>query len=323
MNRMWRSYLPLVAVYCSISLLLTWLYYSHVNAEGFNEELIDIPHHFRRTKDIGAAVNGMPLVIYESWATRKIPKGMKKNLDFLRDVNPEFDVYVYSDAECEEFIKDNFSNDVLRAFKSLIPGAYKSDLWRYCVLYVKGGVYMDIKFHSVPNRPLLPIISSWFCGKNSEDVTCRPENIVQSIQDIAIQQQGPLNTHAIFVQDGKEGTCYPIGVYNGFMASMPKNPIFKQCIDDIVESWKKKAPGLNALDLTGPCLLGRYITAHVSGEYPAKMPFKYSNDWGPGITFNGDIVMQHYSTYRTEQKTHQRTTHYAELWGRGSSAIWK
>ena len=321
---MWRSYLPRIAVYCSISLLLIWLYYSHVNAEGFQEEeLVDIPHHFRRTKDVGAAVNGMPLVIYESWSERKVPKGMKENLDFLREVNPEFDIYVYSDAECEEFIKDNFSNDVVRAFKSLIPGAYKSDLWRYCILYVKGGVYMDIKFHSVPTRPLLPIISSWFCGKNSQDLACTPGNIIESIQTEGIEQKKLLATNAIFVQDGKEGSCYPVGVYNGFMVSMPKNPIFKQCIDDVVESWKKKAPGVNPLDLTGPCLLGKYIAAYVSADYPTTMPFKYSNQWGPGIKFNGDIIMQHYSTYRTEQNTYQRTKHYGELWPKGSSAIWK
>jgi hypothetical protein len=205
--------------------------------EAFHDELFPVQHHYPRTKDSGGAVNGMPLVIYESWSTRNVPKGMKENLELVRKVNPEFDMYIYSDAECEEFIKDNFSNDVLGAFNSLIPGAYKSDLWRYCVLYVKGGVYMDIKIHSIPTRPLFTTISSWFCTKDSSDPVCRPENIVQSIQDTAIQQQTLFGTNAIFVQDGKEGSCYPIGVYNGFMASMPKNPVFKQCIDAVVESW--------------------------------------------------------------------------------------
>jgi mannosyltransferase OCH1-like enzyme len=26
----------------------------------------------------------------------------------------------------------------------LIPGAFKCDFWRYSILYVKGGVYMDL-----------------------------------------------------------------------------------------------------------------------------------------------------------------------------------
>jgi hypothetical protein len=250
-------------------------------------------------------------------------------LELVRKVNPEFDMYIYSDAECEEFIKDNFSNDVLGAFNSLIPGAYKSDLWRYCVLYVKGGVYMDIKIHSIPTRPLFTTISSWFCTKDSSDPVCRPENIVQSIQDTAIQQQALFGTNAIFVQDGKEGSCYPIGVYNGFMASMPKNPVFKQCIDDIVESWKKNAIGLTPLDLTGPCLLGKYLMAMISPEYPMNLPFKYNNtsldsaNLGPGIKLNGEMILQHYETYRTEQKLFQSKAHYSELWQKGSSGVWK
>ena len=32
--------------------------------------------------------------------------------------------------------------DKYKAFKQ---GAHKADLWRYCVLYIHGGVYMDIE----------------------------------------------------------------------------------------------------------------------------------------------------------------------------------
>ena len=54
-----------------------------------------------------------------------------------------------------DFIKNNYPVDVLEAFNKLIPGAYKADLWRYCVLYKLGGIYLDIKYSCVNNFKLI------------------------------------------------------------------------------------------------------------------------------------------------------------------------
>ena len=44
------------------------------------------------------------------------------------------------------FIKSHFSKRVLYAYDKLIPGAFKADLWRYCIIYINGGIYIDIKY---------------------------------------------------------------------------------------------------------------------------------------------------------------------------------
>ena len=44
----------------------------------------------------------------------------------------------------EPFIEDNFEKDVLDSFDILKPGAYKADLFRYCILYKKGGIWSDL-----------------------------------------------------------------------------------------------------------------------------------------------------------------------------------
>ena len=31
----------------------------------------------------------------------------------------------------------------------MVPGAYKADLWRYCILYIYGGIYIDIKLEPI------------------------------------------------------------------------------------------------------------------------------------------------------------------------------
>ena len=47
---------------------------------------------------------------------------------------------------CREFIKNNFDLDILNAYDILKPGAFKADLWRCCILYIYGGIYLDIKY---------------------------------------------------------------------------------------------------------------------------------------------------------------------------------
>lgn len=50
----------------------------------------------------------------------------------------------YTDDQAASFISQHFSSEVLDAFDSLLPGAYKADLFRYCVLFIEGGIWADI-----------------------------------------------------------------------------------------------------------------------------------------------------------------------------------
>jgi len=44
-----------------------------------------------------------------------------------------------------EFLKENFEEEVWKCFNVLIPGAYKGDLLRVCLIYIHGGIYSDVK----------------------------------------------------------------------------------------------------------------------------------------------------------------------------------
>ena len=63
---------------------------------------------------------------------------MKENYDKLVLQNPELNFNLYDEDSCRQFIQDNFDLDVLNAYNSLIPSSYKSNLWRFCVLYING-----------------------------------------------------------------------------------------------------------------------------------------------------------------------------------------
>ena len=88
----------------------------------------------------------IPPNIFQTWHTKFLPPQMSKAVNTIRILNPGFNYFLFDDNDCREFIKTHFKPDVLDAYDSLIPGAYKADLWRYCVLFIHGGIYMDIKY---------------------------------------------------------------------------------------------------------------------------------------------------------------------------------
>lgn len=57
--------------------------------------------------------------------------------------NPDWTHEHYSDDEAQKFIVENCGDDVANAYQCLAPPAYRADLFRFCALYTKGGMYMD------------------------------------------------------------------------------------------------------------------------------------------------------------------------------------
>lgn len=95
-------------------------------------------------------VQVIPPVLFQTWHNKDFTPGMKHAISTFNTLSKNhLQHYVCSDGDCREFIYKNFNSDVLKAYDTLIPGAYKADLWRYCVLYVHGGIYVDIKFKAL------------------------------------------------------------------------------------------------------------------------------------------------------------------------------
>ena len=99
----------------------------------------------------------IPLKIFQTYHTLHLPEQMRACVNKLIHNNPEFTHHLYDDTMCREFIKRNFQDKVVRAFDMLNPGAYKADLWRYCVLYIHGGIYLDIKYGCVGDFKLIEL----------------------------------------------------------------------------------------------------------------------------------------------------------------------
>jgi mannosyltransferase OCH1-like enzyme len=181
----------------------------------------------------------IPLHVYMTWKTKQLPPLMQNNFNNLCKHNPELQFHLYDDDDCLEFIRQHFSDYVVNAFHKLIPGAYKADLWRLCILYINGGFYMDIKLQCVNRFKLIEL------SESDHFVLDRPSNSLH--------------------------------IYNAFMISKAGNPFLKSCIDAIVSNVNSNYYGESSLSPTGPQLLG-YIKTLFHYNIPIDLvyPLKYN-----------------------------------------------
>jgi mannosyltransferase OCH1-like enzyme len=157
----------------------------------------------------------IPLNIFQTWHTLDLPLKMKENVELLKQQNPEFKHYLYDDKMCRDFIKNNFNEDILYTFDKLKPGAFKADLWRYCILYINGGIYLDIKYRCCNNFKLIELTDKEY-----------------------------------YVKDR---FCLGItGIYNALLICLPNNNIIYNCIQSVVKNVKNNNYNNSSLDITGP-----------------------------------------------------------------------
>jgi len=162
----------------------------------------------------------IPQNIYQTWHSKQIPPLMFNAVSKIKKCNPNFNYFLFDDNNCREFIKKHFKPDVLEAYDSLIPGAYKADLWRYCILFINGGIYLDIKYTPFNGFKFINL--------------CESEHLVLDADRA--------------------------GIYNALMACKPRNQILFKAIRQIVENVKNKYYGKCFLSPTGPKLLPNFVS---------------------------------------------------------------
>lgn len=197
----------------------------------------------------------IPKVIYQSWKTKKLPEYAQKNADLLKKLNPDYKYELYDDNDCRKFLLDNFGKNYVNAFDALIPGAYKCDFWRYAILYVKGGVYIDIDL-----TPLVPF-----------------SEILPPTAELVSVSDRPMNG-------------YP-GIYQAFVATIPKHPILLNCLQFTFSNIANRIELSHNLSITGPALMAVAMNIYFGREL--------TNSYLPsGIYQKGKIIL-----YRPELTT--------------------
>jgi mannosyltransferase OCH1-like enzyme len=175
----------------------------------------------------------IPLNIFQTWHSKKLPSGMKQSTEYIKRMNPRFKYHLFDDKNCHDFIRDNFDVSVLNAFNKLIPGAYKADLWRYCVLYKLGGIYLDIKYIPANGFRFINLTESEHWVLDADDY----------------------------------------GIYNALLVCKAGNLILLSAINKIVEHTQTNFYGSSCLEPTGPKLLAKFFNSNEKNNLDMKHNF--------------------------------------------------
>ena len=181
--------------------------------KGYYDLLLDVSNG-----TIKYNFKGIPKIIFKSsFHTRnEMHEEIINVLEITKNLNPDYEIYYFDDTEAEQSIKD-ISNRLHRAYKSIIPSAFKSDFWRYCMLYKFGGCYSDIG------------------------------HIMNSSFDEII-----FDKELILVNELHNG-----GIHNALICCCTSEKLMnharKQCLKNI----EKRYYGERDIDVTGPYMLGR------------------------------------------------------------------
>lgn len=233
-----------------------------------------------------AEIPVIPFHIYQTWHTKEnLQPGMANTIETIIRDNPEFQHHLFDDNDCREFIKNEMGDieGVLEAYDGLVPGAYKADLWRYCIIYRYGGIYLDIKFKPVNDFKFKELVYKEHFVLDRADLIGRP------------------------------------AVYNALIVAKAGNPILKQCIEKIVFNVKTRNYGKCKLDVTGPTMMASCFPPYTylslnNLRFDGNEKDNYYIYMIDGKKFSQRKLLEFYPTYRDEQRKTSKTTYYHELW---------
>jgi mannosyltransferase OCH1-like enzyme len=154
----------------------------------------------------------------------------------------EFNFMFFTDETIRLMIREHFPQYVYNAYMKINPrfGACLSDFGRYCLLYLLGGVYLDIKSEVV--KPLYPFIQKINQTSRSTDM-------------LVLSHWRDINPH--WDRFGPKGE-----IMNWVIISSPHHPLIRQLIERMVERIESGDNGydkLFVLEITGPILLTETI----------------------------------------------------------------
>lgn len=79
-------------------------------------------------------------------------------IEKTKDIMPEYEQIIYDDPKIEKFIQEKYGKRIYNAYMKINPsyGPAKADLFRMLIIYLNGGIYLDIK--SCPKKHLSKIL---------------------------------------------------------------------------------------------------------------------------------------------------------------------
>jgi mannosyltransferase OCH1-like enzyme len=157
-----------------------------------------------------------------------------------RNWYPDYTLEVYDAPRIVEFLAQEYGPHVVALYHRLVPYAFKADLFRYCLLYKRGGVYSDLKQVALSRVDMnqLDFVGAW------ESHVSWDETLFHNPHHYAWLPR---------LQ------CTPC--QNCFFACVPGHPYLKAALDVCLQNVYACRYNACSTDVTGPVMWGRAIAA--------------------------------------------------------------
>lgn len=244
-------------------------------------------------------VGQIPWVMFRTgpWPRASLPAVVKVYLAAFEKMNPHVTQIYLDDDDAESFMSEHWSEH-LKSYQSLVPGAYRADVLRLCLLLTHGGFYNDVGH--LHKRPLGEICSS--------------------------------RADLYLVAEPYPTTC---GVYNAFMGASRNDPLIRRFLHRVISNVERQTYGEHFLDVTGPHVLGKVLHDMLGLTRQTPTPsglqimsdhralYLLRNRFNPVVVRHGIVhdenpaiilIETKFPEYNSVTYTSRNTKHYSELW---------
>ncbi len=89
--------------------------------------------------------NFIPPYLYQTWDDKFFGKTHFNEINNFREINPDLNFIIFDSNELLEYMENFWANHpIFKIFIQTKYGPMKADIFRYCILYERGGFYFDI-----------------------------------------------------------------------------------------------------------------------------------------------------------------------------------
>lgn len=184
-----------------------------------------------KTQFMSSPPSPIPKKIWQTWKSKNVPRKMARNIAKMREMNPDYDYNLADDVDCVKLLMDNFGPNYVNAFWAPRFGMFRADLYRYAVLWLYGGVYLDAD--AVMLKPFDTVVRYPF---------------------------------TLVIPKDREKS----GLYQAFIACTPNHPAIWHMLQLAFYNIASRRPIINDLALSGPLVSQVAVNLYLNKSYTTK-----------------------------------------------------
>ena len=84
-------------------------------------------------------------VVYQTWIINQFGRTHAQEINKFRELNRNLSFKFFTDLQMDEYMKHSWGNHkIFEVYQNSLIGPLRTDIFRYCILYDRGGYYFDI-----------------------------------------------------------------------------------------------------------------------------------------------------------------------------------